>query len=505
MPSAGSSLRGPWSWQGAALGRALEAVAPAMARDGRAVQLVDGGPEAVAAAALGGVGGRLPPHLGARRRPGRRRARDRRAAATRRPDAARRADPRRTSRSTPCPAAPATRTSSTAGGLFAAPERFESRPFSAAEAARTVTEVAVETLRARGEPARWERLLGEILVGLDRAGQLRRLAGDAADDAPPDAAPDRRATRGAAPVGRRRQRPGDRRPAAPRAARADRDRRADRSREATPATARRRRARRRDRRRDRPVRDPVDRLLALIRDEMSRTTQTASSSSNPAAGGSPIARTATPPPPARGPRRVGRVQPAVHRRPDVRGRVLRPDRVAVRRPRPARRGARPGLPRQLPKRDEHDRTASRPPTICSNAARSTRNCSARSPTAAIGWACGSGCRTRRSAVGSGAASSATSSHERERYAYLGGISRSTDELAEVDCVWYIRGKLAFLFEVEWTAMLGEPLLRKHARIAPDERIVRFLVIPPERTELVRYKLARSPLLRAALEEGRGTS
>ena len=35
-------------------------------------------------------------------------------------------------------------------------------------------------------------------------------------------------------------------------------------------------------------------------------------------------------------------------------------------------------------------------------------------------------------------------HERERHAYLGGISRSTDELAEVDCVWYIRGKLAFL-------------------------------------------------------------
>ena len=65
-------------------------------------------------------------------------------------------------------------------GLFAPPERFDQRPFSAAEAARTVTETAVETLRARGEPARYERLLGEILVGLDRAGQLRRLA--AADD-----------------------------------------------------------------------------------------------------------------------------------------------------------------------------------------------------------------------------------------------------------------------------------------------------------------------------------
>ena len=31
--------------------------------------------------------------------------------------------------------------------------------------------------------------------------------------------------------------------------------------------------------------------------------------------------------------------------------------------------------------------------------------------------------------------------------------------------------------------------------------MRFLVIAPERTELVRYKLARSPLLRAALDDG----
>ena len=46
----------------------------------------------------------------------------------------------------------------------------------AADAARVVTDVAVETLRARGEPARFERLFGEILVGLDRSGQLRRYA-----------------------------------------------------------------------------------------------------------------------------------------------------------------------------------------------------------------------------------------------------------------------------------------------------------------------------------------
>jgi hypothetical protein len=57
------------------------------------------------------------------------------------------------------------------------------------------------------------------------------------------------------------------------------------------------------------------------------------------------------------------------------------------------------------------------------------------------------------------------------------------------------------FEVEWTAMLGDLLLRRHARIPGDERLVRFLVIPAERTELVRHKLDRSPLLRSAFEEG----
>jgi hypothetical protein len=89
---------------------------------------------------------------------------------------------------------------------------------------------------------------------------------------------------------------------------------------------------------------------------------------------------------------------------------------------------------------------------------------------------------------------------RERDGSLGWLTRS-QELLDVDCIWYVRGKLAFLFEVEWTAMLGDPLLRRHARIPADERIVRFLVIAPERTELVRYKLERSSLLRAAMDEG----
>jgi hypothetical protein len=88
----------------------------------------------------------------------------------------------------------------------------------------------------------------------------------------------------------------------------------------------------------------------------------------------------------------------------------------------------------------------------------------------------------------------------EQHAFLGAISRAP-ELAEVDVIWYVRARAAFLFEVEWTAMLGETLLRRHARIPPDDSMVRFLVIAPERTELVRYKLARSPLLRTAMDDG----
>ena len=73
-------------------------------------------------------------------------------------------------------------------------------------------------------------------------------------------------------------------------------------------------------------------------------------------------------------------------------------------------------------------------------------------------------------------------------------------LEQIDCIWYLRGKATFMFEVEWTAMVTDALLRRGPRIPSHETIVRFLVIPPERVELVRLKLARSPLLRRALDE-----
>jgi hypothetical protein len=92
--------------------------------------------------------------------------------------------------------------------------------------------------------------------------------------------------------------------------------------------------------------------------------------------------------------------------------------------------------------------------------------------------------------------------ERERTAWLTSIVRApVEDLEAVDCIWYVRGRTAFLFEVEWTAMLGDVLLRRHARIPGDDRLVRILAVAPERAELVRHKLETSPLLRAAIAEG----
>jgi hypothetical protein len=91
--------------------------------------------------------------------------------------------------------------------------------------------------------------------------------------------------------------------------------------------------------------------------------------------------------------------------------------------------------------------------------------------------------------------------EDEDRAYVPLIAAGDAQILEsIDCIWYVRGKATFLFEVEWTAMLTDALLRRGPRIPSDDTLVRFLVIPPERVELVRLKLARSPLLRRALDD-----
>jgi len=512
---AGSSLRPPWSWQAAAIGHALEAVEPAMARDGRVIQLVDGGPEAIIAAVMGGAtaGYRL---LSARMSDP-----DENAAAiveSLPPGGLLPPGPRTRANVglEPVPGGAGDPDIVPAPGLFAPPERFDRRPFSAADAARTVTETAVETLRARGEPARFERLLGEILVGLDRAGQLRRLAtatmptsGSAGsdDDRGPDgrgpddrgAEDDRRAeddrsqdvssddpaSAARTPVedpgpGRRSAATGALSSAQPPGVTA-RPRRASQERDANP--------------------DPVERLLALIRNELSRPTQRRLTEIEPdrwwLADPGDLEGAATP--------LADRVEWAVFSLLSTAGPIAEtsfferiasmfgghdlPDEGLVRACLDSYRSL-ASTPERLITGDDLLRRSQEHTDLLATIADAGHR---------LGMRVWIGRREQTRRLGDGLLGDLLD--QGEQHAYLGGISHAADELAEVDAIWYVRGKVAFLFEVEWTAMLDEPLLRRHARIPADESHIRFLVIAPERTELVRYKLARSPLLRDAMDAG----
>jgi hypothetical protein len=88
----------------------------------------------------------------------------------------------------------------------------------------------------------------------------------------------------------------------------------------------------------------------------------------------------------------------------------------------------------------------------------------------------------------------------EQRVYLPLVAPGPPEvLEEIDCIWYVRGKGAFLFDVEWQAALDEAVLQRGPRIETNDSIVRFIVVPDERAPLVRLRLARSPVLRRRLD------
>lgn len=88
----------------------------------------------------------------------------------------------------------------------------------------------------------------------------------------------------------------------------------------------------------------------------------------------------------------------------------------------------------------------------------------------------------------------------EQRVYLPLVAPGPQEvLEELDCIWYVRGRGAFLFDVEWMAALDEPINQRGPQIETTESLVRFIVIPDERVPLVRLRLARSPLLRHRME------
>ena len=230
-------------------------------------------------------------------------------------------------------------------GLFAAPERFDQRPFSALEASRKVSETAVEMLKARGEPARYERLLPEILVGLDRGGMLRRYTTTASSE-----------RRGASPRRTRRRakhanpEPASTGPSGDSPEDASADRVTEPGSRTAPVTHRVAQTAGDE------APDPVERLIALIDGELARPTQHRLVEIEPGRWWlGDRARPRSGRRASRGSRRMVRVQPAVDGRPAARIRVLRADRRHVHGARPGRRSARPRLPRQLPEPCQHPR------------------------------------------------------------------------------------------------------------------------------------------------------
>src|SRR5882672_9232169 len=82
------------------------------------------------------------------------------------------------------------------------------------------------------------------------------------------------------------------------------------------------------------------------------------------------------------------------------------------------------------------------------------------------------------------------------------IRGPADALDFVDCVWYERGRMAFLWQVEWTARLHRSVVSLGEAIPDDDRVFRFLAVADERTTLLQEKLERSPSL-AELVRRRG--
>jgi hypothetical protein len=69
-----------------------------------------------------------------------------------------------------------------------------------------------------------------------------------------------------------------------------------------------------------------------------------------------------------------------------------------------------------------------------------------------------------------------------------------DVLGELDCIWYDRGRMVFLWKIEWTARLHQVLVTLGESIPDTERVFRFLVVPEERRDLIRLKFQRAPTL-----------
>ena len=377
-------------------------------------------------------------------------------------------------------------------GIFAAPERLDEGPFRVAVASQAVTEAAVALLKARGEPATFDHMLGDLLVGLDESGQLARLSRVLQ---PPGARDGWSAWVEAFGVG-----PGGTAAGAAAgataggAAKAAAPATAASSPAAKPAT---------------PIlgadeaepEDPITQLVDIIHAELDRPNNRRIRQIEPGqywlASDEDLSVAAQP--------LADRVEWAVFSLLSSGSHLS--ERAAIERTEAMFKG--------------HDVADGALVEACLSSYSATHSTAESvfgfeqlegrtvehdrvvAMLADLGHRLGTrvwiGKRQQARRVDGRALSSLLDQTEREVHLPL--ITWAPDgELDRVDCAWYVRRKATFLFEVEWTAMLTEPILTRHARYPIDDKVVRFLVIAPERAELAKIKLARSPLLRKAIEE-----
>ncbi|MGZ6267585.1 MAG: hypothetical protein ACXWNR_03345 [Candidatus Limnocylindrales bacterium] len=382
-------------------------------------------------------------------------------------------------------------------GLFAPPQRLDDGPFHAGVAAQTVTEAAVEVLKARGEPASFEHILGDLLIGLDRSGQLARLARTLrpphADDGWSAWIDDSSAGSfvadgqvvggdmagvrgGASPRGRAAERAVDR-PASGRPATTPPEEGA-----AVPTGI-------------------VDELLELIHAELDRPNNRRirqieaghywlASNEDRSAAAQPIADrvewavfSLLASAPHLTERAAMERTAALFKSPDL------PDGALIEACLRSYSSS-ASTPEAVVGSDQLERrTADHDAVIATLADLGHR----------LGMRVWIGKRQQARAVAGRLLSDWLD--DAERAVHLPLITWAPEgELDRVDCAWYVRRQATFLFEVEWTAMLSEPILVRHARYPVDDKVVRFVVLPSERAELVKFKMARSPLLRQAIEE-----
>ena len=67
----------------------------------------------------------------------------------------------------------------------------------------------------------------------------------------------------------------------------------------------------------------------------------------------------------------------------------------------------------------------------------------------------------------------------------------SDALEYFDCAWYDKGRMVFLWQLEWTARLHRSVMALGEAVPDEDRVFRFFAIADERRGLAEFKLRRA--------------